>query len=108
MTKRYEKIRLNGEDFTLDTKETLHRCIIGFRDIYDCYGRPSATKVSIWHAWYNWFISNHGNCTIRSYNTNFFTIEGYVEDENGYLYYCYITASKNLCYRCYNSKLLEV
>lgn len=99
MAKRYEKITLNGQPFTLDTKETVSRCIIGYRNIYDVYARPSTTKVAIWQWWEKWFNDHDGNLTIRSYNSNFFTIEGYVKDENGQLYYCLITHASNKCWK---------
>lgn len=97
--RRYEFITLNGRQFTLDTRETVHRMIIGYKDIHDVYGRPSEHKISIWKNWENWFDTNDGNCTVKSYNSSFFTIEGYVKDkETGKTYYCYITHANNKCW----------
>lgn len=97
--KRYEFIELNGKGFTLDTKDTVHRMIIGYNDIYSVYGRPSEHKIAIWCNWERWFNDNDGNCTVYSHNCNFFTIEGYVRDSiSGNLYYCYITHANNKCW----------
>ena len=96
--RRYETINLNGEHFTLDTKETVNERVLNLRDIYDCYERPSRYKVEIFEDWKRWFIQNGGNCTVNSYNCMMFTIFGYVtEQETGERYECYITKAHNNC-----------
>ena len=101
MAKRcYETITLNGEYFTLDTKETKTETLLNICDIYDCYERPSQYKVGIFEDWKRWFIQNDGNCTVSSYNCMMFTIAGYVTDKNtGDRYYCYITKAHNKCWK---------
>ena len=100
MTKRYKDIILNGEIFTLDTKETETETMLTRRDIYDCYERPSQHKVAIFNEWRNWFVANNGYCTVSSYNCMMFTIAGYVTDINtNERYYCYITKSYNKCWK---------
>ena len=96
--RRYETITLNGVRFTLDTKDVTSETSISRRDVSDCYGRPSLTKLAIFNEWSNWFLNNDGYCGVSSYNCNFFTIHGYVTDkETGKRYYCYITKAHNTC-----------
>ena len=96
--KRYENIKLNGEYFILDTKETTTETLLNVRDIDDCYGRCSSIKRAIWEDWKRWFIQHDGLCTVSSHNCNFFTITGYVTDtETGDRYFCYITRTYNRC-----------
>ena len=96
--RRYETIKLNGETFILDTQDVTSETGISRRDVSDCYGRPSTTKLAIYNEWSNWFINNDGYCGVASYNCNFFTIHGYITDkETNKRYYCYITKSYNRC-----------
>ena len=96
--KRYENITLFGKSFRLDTKETIGYTPLNMRDIYDVYARPSSAKVSIWKDWENWFRENDGWCTVRSFNCNFFSIEGYVRDvETRKMYFCVITHTNHWC-----------
>ena len=98
MNKRYEKIELGGKRFTLDTKREKGYTPIVSCTIYDAYKRPSTTKCSIWHEWYEWFLHNNGWCCISSHNSNFFSIQGYVRNsETQQLYFCYITYANNYC-----------
>ena len=98
--KRYDYIRLNNERFRFDMLETREEPNIrSYETIHTAYGRPSATKVSIWYDWEKWFNDNGGYCWVSSYNCNFFTIEGIVQDELGYPYYCRITPSNNYCWK---------
>lgn len=101
MKKRYEKINLNGEFFTLDTKVTIpYPTTFIQRGVNDVYSRPSTAKQNIWFDWSDWFMSNNGFCTVSSYNSNFFTIEGKVEDmATGEKYWCYITHANKRCYK---------
>ena len=100
MKKRYENITLNGESFILDTKEVAHHnynTYGRYDDITDAYVRPSSYKIAIWHDWEKWFTNNGGYCWIESRNSRRFTIGGYVLDENGTEYKCYITKAYNRC-----------
>ena len=98
--KRYEYIEINNKSFKLDTlitrEEPAHWTL---RTINDVYARPSQTKVHIWENWWRWFMDNGGYCWVSSFNCNFFTIEGIVQDELGYPYYCRITPSYNYCWK---------
>lgn len=62
------------------------------RSIYNCYGRPSATKTDIWESWCKWF-DKHGfyNYGVLSYNCNFFSIRG-IAEVDGQAYALTITA----------------
>lgn len=93
-------ITINNEHFELGKSMTmLDMPEISRRDIDDVYARPSMTKVHIYNEWSNWFLNNDGYCGVKSYNSNFFTINGFVVDkESGKRYYCYITASHNRAY----------
>lgn len=98
MSKRYETIELFGKTFELDTKETIVYQSVPYRTIYDVYGRPSTTKVSIYNNWDRWFREHNGYADVCSHNSNFFSIQGYVNDwDNRKLYFCYITPSHNRC-----------
>lgn len=98
--KRYYFMELNNIHFRLDTAETKAEPTYRNSDtIHDAYGRPSYTKISIWEKWQRWFYDNGGYCWVASHNSNFFTIEGIVQDEHGYPYYCRITPSNNYCWK---------
>lgn len=93
-------ITINNETFELGKPMTfMDMPHISMRDLDDCYTRPSMTKVRIFNQWQNWFINNDGYCGVMSYNSNFFTINGLVEDKNtNKKYYCYITHAHNRAY----------
>ena len=99
--KKWVNMTLNGERFEVNTVDVeIENNLHGYGDIYNTYGRPSTTKISIWHDWESWFRNNGGYCTIVSRNCNFFSIAGYVTDElTKERYYCYITASHNKAYK---------
>lgn len=67
-------------------------------EIYDAYGRPSCTKVSIWHSWVDWARKNNAMLKIGSHNCNFFTIEGIVK-QDGEPYFLRITARHYRAYK---------
>ena len=98
MTKRWKNILLNGIPFELDLKYPSHNKKVGYHgDIEEAYERPSSRKIAIYNEWWHWFKQHNGACGVSSKNCNFFTISGYVEDENGKLYHCYITPAHNYC-----------
>ena len=109
MTKRYETITINGKQFMLDTKERMPRgkfLSMDNRSVYDVYKTCSFAKRDIWNHWSSWFNDNCGACRVKSYNSNFFTIEGYVYNYNAHddykdLYYVYITASTQKCWKVF-------
>ena len=97
--RRYETITLNGEYFTLDTKDYFeHTPTISHQHVIDVYGRCSETKKAIFDSWFDWFIENGGYCGVASHNCNFFTIDGIVLDkETNKSYYCHITHANHYC-----------
>ena len=95
--KKWDIETINGERFEVNHVDTYTTAPhVNTRDIDDCYGRPSSTKLRIFNEWSNWFLNNDGYCGVYSYNSNIFTITGVVVDkETQKLYYCYITPSHN-------------
>lgn len=94
--KKWTTKTIGNTTFEFNTVDKVGHAPISNDDIYDCYGRPSPTKVSIWMSWSNWFCNNNGVCGICSHNSNFFSIEGHITDyENHKEYYVYITPSHN-------------
>lgn len=67
-------------------------------EIYCAYGRPSCTKVSIWHSWVDWARKSAAILKIGSHNCNFFTIEGIVMKDSQ-SYFLRITASHYRAYK---------
>ena len=70
--------------------------------IYEAYGRPSYTKVQIWHDWYDWCyscIEKGIPCTLKigSHSCHQFSIGGKVEF-GGHVYYLWITRDHNRAY----------
>lgn len=81
--RRYATVEINGVTFTLDKKNPVpcEHILHGYSNIHEAYERPSETKISIWEGWRDWFYMNDGECVISSKNCNFFTVEGWVKDE---------------------------
>ena len=67
-------------------------------EIFDVYGRPSCTKVSIWKSWVEWARKSGAMLKISSHNCNFFTIEG-MATKDGQPYFLRITASHHRAYK---------
>ena len=67
-------------------------------EIFDVYGRPSCTKVSIWHSWVEWARNSGAMLKIGSHNCNFFTIEG-IARKDGQPYFLRITARHYRAYK---------
>lgn len=73
----------NGERF-----EIIHTGVelgsIPYRDIWDCYERPSRWKVEIFADWSKWAhdTPGFGYPQISSYNCQMFTLVGWHYDEN--------------------------
>ena len=44
-------------------------------EIFDVYGRPSCTKVSIWKSWVKWARNNGAMLKISSHNCNFLRLK---------------------------------
>lgn len=74
-------------------------------EIFECYGKPSKIKVSIWNEWCDWCDDMHElgyecGIEIHSYNCNFFTIAGSVRKDDEVID-IWITARHNRMYRHY-------
>ena len=50
----------------------------------DCYKKPSETKKSIYKSWEDWWLHTEEvhNLSIRSFNSNIFTLEALYDDGN--------------------------
>ena len=97
--KKWYNETINNRYFEVNKVDKVNNHAIGYRDIDDCYGRPSQTKCNIWNSWEDWFHANDGYCTIDSYNSMIFTIKGYFTDkETSKKYYAYITPAHNKCW----------
>lgn len=72
-----------------------------FKGLYDCYAKPSTTKIEIYNDWCDWFLSTGASSLefgITSRNVNCFTFGGYFT-YNDDLYYASITKSHNRLYK---------
>lgn len=74
-------------------------------EIFEHYGRPSKTKVSIWNDWCDWCdemnkLGYSCGIEISSHNCYFFTIAGSVR-KDGEVIDLWITAKHNRMYRHY-------
>ena len=67
-------------------------------EIFDAYGKPSCTKVSIWHSWVDWARKSGAMLKIGSHNCKFFTIEG-IANKDGQPYFLRITARHYRAYK---------
>lgn len=96
-----EKIRLNGHSFEVHRSkyakvENLAR--YAGRTIWECYDRPSTTKVSIYKEWLDWAVLNDVQYFgVSSYSGFQFSLQGLVEHE-GKMYLLAITKSANKAY----------
>lgn len=94
-------ITINGREFELyvptkhiPNKDNLER--YAGRSITDCYDRPSKTKSEIYYDWLQWAInSNVEMFGVSSYNSNIFTLQGYIEMD-GKKYILSITKCHNI------------
>lgn len=89
MAKQKKFISLNGRTFQLKQRsfknqvpieDVIPMIISSSKMLDDCYQRPSTTKQAIFDSWFDWSCECdkvHG-FGIRSYNTNIFTLQGYV------------------------------
>ena len=67
-------------------------------EIFNAYGRPSCTKVSIWKSWVEWARNSDASLKIGSHNCNFFTIEG-IARKDGQQYFLMIIARHYRAYK---------
>lgn len=96
-------VKSNDDARVLDARQRTAGCYRN--EIYRVYDRPSATKVDIWERWCDWcdeINDGHSECElhIESHNSNFFTIGGYVcnDDTDGEYVPIKITYANNYCF----------
>lgn len=79
-------VHINGVDFEIRPYKgsAKHERILDIirtsKTLDECYGRPSTRKQAIYDKWIEW-VSNVNNIYgfgIHSYNTNIFTLQGYI------------------------------
>ena len=97
-------LTINEEEFELfkaDAGESINFNGTGaaYDEIESVYGRPSASKVGIWHSWCDWCyeLNKNGNpCElwIESHNCMMFSIGGKVQ-YGGHVYRLWITRDHN-------------
>ena len=102
-----QTLTINGKTFELfkadaGASATFNGTGAAYDEIYDAYGRPSYTKVSIWHGWCEWCYELNKNempCVlwIASHNCMSFSIGGKVQ-YNGHVYRLWITRDHNRAY----------
>ena len=103
-------ININGIKFELCgtvTTSSNHHVTGGcsYDLIKQVYGKPSSTKVSIWHDWCKWceeIRNTDDNCgiSIYSHNCNFFSIDGFYYDHlTDTTYVLWITYCNNRAYK---------
>ena len=91
-------ITVNGKTFSVHKSKYANVNNLGYyagRTLYDCYERPSATKVSIYNDWLKWASDNNVyHFGVSSYNAHTFTLQGLLEYE-GKTFLLSISASAN-------------
>ena len=93
---------ISFEEHTIHFQPVEHITGCNRDEIFEHYGRPSQTKVSIWHDWCDWCdkMNNLGySCGIQieSHNSCFFTITGSLRKDNEVID-LWITARHNRMY----------
>ena len=102
-----QTVTINGETFELFKADAGASARItgtgaAYDEIYEAYGRPSYTKVGIWHGWCEWCYELNKNgipCElwIASHTFQSFSIGGKVQ-YNGHMYRLWITKCHNRAY----------
>ena len=91
-----KQLVLNGVTFKVTNPRTPVRPFSGWfcdeNEIFNCYERPSLTKIAIWNDWLKWARETEG---VTGYNCMQFTISGFYVDENGNEYNIHIIKSRN-------------
>lgn len=100
-------VTINGEEFELFKADAgasvnFHGTGAAYDEIESVYGRPSKTKVGIWHSWCDWCyeLNENGNpCElwIASHTCMTFSIGGKVQYD-GHVYELWITKCHNRAY----------
>lgn len=100
-------LEINGETFELfkaDPGASARFTGTGaaYDAIYEAYGRPSYTKVQVWHEWCEWCYNLNQNgipCTLEigSHSCHQFSIYGKIKF-GGHVYRLWITRDHNRAY----------
>ena len=93
-----KRMTINDVDFEIKKKGSITFYSKDlFRELTDCYNRPSDRKKAIWNEWkkfFNELESFSDGCFVNSYNCMMFTI-GNVVRVNGIMYNILITPAHN-------------
>ena len=89
-------ITINERTFELVSRQGVYREIHPHRSIWDCYSKPSRTKVEIYEDWLKWAVEadveSFGVC---GYNCNIFTLTGLFYNNDDECYFLKITPTHN-------------
>lgn len=91
-----KKINL-GEDFEMVSNKKIDIFSKRFLTIYQCYDRPSYSKVSVYNYYYDLLMNNCDSIIsygVKTYNTFKITLNALIEKDNT-LYYVLITPAHN-------------
>ena len=95
--KKEKTIIIEGVKFEKVKSLQIKTCF-ELKGIYQAYGKPSITKVSVYHSWYEFTeklnLVNSAYYGIASYNSNIFTFDFCFKYEDR-KYYAHITPSHN-------------
>lgn len=86
----------------IDKESTTFTNGAAYDAIYEVYGRPSGTKVLVWHVWCEWCYTLNQNgipCTLEigSHSCHQFSIYGKIKF-GGHVYRLWITRDHNRAY----------
>ena len=94
---RKKEIVINGVEFK-KVKGGVNNINTNLKDLYQCYDRPSTSKILIYNEWCDFAkkvdATEYG---IASYNANIFTFD-FMFSFNDVIYYAHITPSHNYIY----------
>lgn len=94
---RKKEIVINGVEFK-KVKGGVNNINTNLKDLYQCYDRPSTSKILIYNEWCDFAKKvDASNFGIASYNANIFTFD-FMFSFNDVIYYAHITPSHNYIY----------
>lgn len=106
--KQNQIININGQEFEIKGAKSLSLVeSLIYKNLSECYTKPSNIKQSIYNDWMYKLIQNYDTTVYRyginSYNTNMFTLHCYLKI-NDTKYYLYITKTKNWAFVVYDDE----
>lgn len=101
-------ININGAEFEIKGAKRISLVeSLTYKNLENCYSKPSNIKQSIYNDWMYKLIQNYDTTVykygINSYNTSMFTLHCYLEFNNT-KFYLYITKTKNWAFIVYNDE----